>query len=88
MTKNPVRAMKGVVFGMLAIAATSCGGSAEGHTYSGNGGVVKIEFKSDGKAYVATGPISTPCSYTEKARPSACSAKATPRSSRSTTTAL
>jgi hypothetical protein len=68
MTKNPVRAMNAAVFAMLAIAATSCGGSAEGHTYSGNGGVVKIEFKSDGKAYVATGPISTPCSYAEKGK--------------------
>ena len=68
MTKNTVRAMNAVVFGMLAVAVTGCGGSAEGHTYSGNGGVVKIEFKSDGKAYVATGPVSTPCSYTEKGK--------------------
>jgi|SoiMethySBSTD1v2_1073268.scaffolds.fasta_scaffold725809_2 hypothetical protein len=69
MTKNTGRAMNAVVFGMLAVAVTGCGGSAaEGHTYAGNGGMVKIEFKSDGKAYVATGPVSTPCSYTEKGK--------------------
>ena len=46
--------------------ATACGGKkVEGNTYAGNGGVVKIEFKEDGKAYVSTGPVTTTCSYTE-----------------------
>lgn len=63
-----VRAMHAVVFGMLTAAAASCGGSAEGNTYSGNGGVVKIEFKSGGKAFLATGPVSQQCSYTEKGK--------------------
>ena len=44
----------------VAVCATACGGkTAEGNTYADNGGVVKIEFKSDGKAYVSTGPVTT-----------------------------
>ena len=46
-----------------------CGGaSVDGNTYVDNGGVVKIEFKSDGKAYVSTGPVTTTCSYSEKGK--------------------
>jgi hypothetical protein len=37
-------------------------------TYEGNGGVVKIEFKSGGKAFVSTGPVTTPCTYTESGK--------------------
>src|SRR5262245_33862391 len=53
------------VFALVMLAAAICDASAQGHTYSGNGGVVKIEFKPSGKAFVATGPVSTPCGYTE-----------------------
>jgi hypothetical protein len=61
---------------LLALAAllissgllTACGGKVEGNTYAGNGGVVQIEFKSGGKAYVSTGPVSTPCTYTESGK--------------------
>ena len=59
---------KAAAFALLTIAATSCGGSAEGHVYSGNGGAVRIEFKSGGKAFVATGPVSTPCTYTQSGK--------------------
>ncbi len=45
-----------------------CGGSVSGNTYSGNGGVVQVEFKSGGKAFVSTGPVSTPCTYTESGK--------------------
>jgi hypothetical protein len=52
-----------------AVAAlTGCGSKVEGSTYEGNGGVVKIEFKSSGKAFVSTGPVTTPCSYTESGK--------------------
>lgn len=51
-----------VVFGIFL---AGCGSKVEGNTYTGNGGVVQVEFKSGGKAFVATGPVSTPCSYTE-----------------------
>lgn len=47
---------------------TSCGGQVAGNTYAGNGGVVQIEFKSGGKAYVSTGPVATPCTYTESGK--------------------
>jgi hypothetical protein len=47
---------------------TGCGGKVEGNTYAGNGGVVQVEFKSGGKAYVSTGPVSNPCSYTESGK--------------------
>ena len=51
---------------IVSVCTTACSGAnAEGHTYSGNGGIVKIEFKSDGKAFVSTGPITTACTYSE-----------------------
>jgi hypothetical protein len=49
-------------------AFAGCGGKVEGNTYAGNGGVVQIEFKSGGKAYVSTGPVSTACTYTESGK--------------------
>jgi hypothetical protein len=63
--RNPLRDSSASAFALLMIAAATCYASAQGHTYSGNGGIVKIEFKSGGKAFVATGPVSTPCTYTE-----------------------
>jgi hypothetical protein len=53
---------------MWSVLLTGCGGKVEGNTYAGNGGVVQIEFKSGGKAYVSTGPVSTPCTYTESGK--------------------
>ena len=50
------------------ILLTGCGSSVSGNTYTGNGGVVSVEFKSGGKAFVSTGPISTPCTYTESGK--------------------
>ena len=51
---------------ILSVYITACGGTkAEGHTYTGNGGIVKIEFKSGGKAFVSTGPVTTTCTYSE-----------------------
>jgi hypothetical protein len=66
MQKNH-RASSSLVLSTLVIASvlvTACGTAVEGGTYSGNGGVVRVEFKSDGKAFVSTGPVSTPCTYT------------------------
>jgi hypothetical protein len=57
------------VIAVLGACTAGCGGAkAEGHTYSGNGGVVKIEFQSGGKAFVSTGPITTTCSYSESGK--------------------
>ena len=54
------RAKVMAVVAILA-AVTGCGGNVQGNTYADNGGVVKIEFKSGGKAYVSTGPATTNC---------------------------
>ena len=53
------------IVGIVAFSLAACGGKVQGNTYTGNGGVVVVEFKSGGKAYIATGPVSTPCTYTE-----------------------
>jgi hypothetical protein len=50
---------------ICSVCVTACSRKVEGTTYSGNGGVVRVEFKSGGKAYVSTGPVSTSCTYTE-----------------------
>jgi len=52
----------------LAMAIAGCGSSVAGSTYIDNGGVVQIEFKSGGKAYVSTGPVSHTCSYTQSGK--------------------
>ena len=39
--------------------------SVQGHTYQNNGGVVVVEFKANGKAYVSAGPTSNTCKYTQ-----------------------
>ena len=54
---------------IVSVCTTACSGAkAEGHTYTGNGGVVKIEFKSHGKAFLSTGPVSTPHTYSESGK--------------------
>jgi hypothetical protein len=52
----------------LLLTSTGCGKKVEGNTYENNGGVVKIEFKSGGKAYVSAGPATTDCTYTESGK--------------------
>ncbi len=49
----------------LALSGCSKSGSVEGNTYEGNGGVVKIEFQSGGKAFASMGPVTQPCSYAQ-----------------------
>jgi hypothetical protein len=55
------------VIGALG-ATTGCGSKVEGSTYEGNGGVIKVEFKSGGKAYMSAGPATTTCTYTESGK--------------------
>jgi len=55
-------------FCALAGLSTECAAGVAGNSYAGNGGVVQIDFKSGGKAYVSTGPISTPCTYSESGK--------------------
>jgi hypothetical protein len=52
----------------LSLALVACGSSVAGNNYIDNGGVVQIEFKSDGKAFVSTGPVTTKCSYTQSGK--------------------
>jgi hypothetical protein len=49
----------------LSLGLAGCGSGVSGSTYIDNGGVVKVEFKSGGKAYVSTGPVTNTCSYSE-----------------------
>lgn len=66
---NPPNARTAAVIAVLGACTAACGGaSPEGHTYSGNGGIVRIEFKQGGKAFVATGPLSTECTWTESGK--------------------
>jgi hypothetical protein len=55
---------------VILIAALGCSSKTkvEGNTYEDNGGVVKIEFKSGGKAYVSTGPATNECTFTQSDR--------------------
>jgi hypothetical protein len=52
----------------LLILTVGCGRKVEGNTYEDNGGVVKVEFKSGGKAYVSTGPVTNTCTYSEDSK--------------------
>jgi hypothetical protein len=56
------------LFVTLPLVLVACGSSVAGSTYIDNGGVVQIEFKSGGKAYVSTGPVSNTCSYTQSGK--------------------
>ena len=66
--KNSASLARAAVFVLgaaLSLMLAACGSSVSGSTYADNGGVVQIEFKSGGKAYVSTGPVSHTCSYTQ-----------------------
>jgi hypothetical protein len=73
MSGNIVKSVVIVSLLIVGSALTSCSsGKAEpssdkvqGHIYQDNGAVVVVEFKSNGKAFVSTGPVSTPCTYSQ-----------------------
>jgi hypothetical protein len=61
------------ILGAIGAAAfclplAGCGSGVAGTTYIDNGGVVQIEFKSGGKAYVSTGPVSNACTYSQNGK--------------------
>ena len=64
---NGSHAVALAVIGVFGVGI-GCGSKVEGNTYEGNGGVVKIEFKSGGKAYLSAGPATTTCTYTENGK--------------------
>ncbi len=53
---------------LLCLGATACGSSVSGHTYAGNGELVKIEFQSGGKAFAIMGPMTSSCTYTQSGK--------------------
>jgi hypothetical protein len=57
-----------VMIAGLGIAVASCGKSnvVEGSTYEANNGAFQIQFKPDGKATVALGPVAGDCTYAQK----------------------
>jgi hypothetical protein len=65
---NPSHAVAFAILAILIVFLTGCRGKVEGNTYIDNGGVVQIEFKSGGKAYVSTGPVTNTCSYSESGK--------------------
>ena len=66
--KNKFSGSHAVALAVIAVLGVGCGGKVEGNTYEGNGGVVKIEFKSGGKAFLSAGPATTTCTYTESGK--------------------
>jgi len=52
----------------LCILLGACGSRVSGHVYHNNGGVVQIEFKSGGRAYVSAGAIVHPCEYLQSGK--------------------
>lgn len=56
-----------MVLALLCLSATGCN-SVSGHTYAGNGQMVKIEFQSGGKALTSFGPMTSNCTYTQSGK--------------------
>lgn len=55
---------------LLALSAFlgSCGDAVTGHIYQNNGGVVQVEFRSAGRAFVSAGTVVHRCTYSESGR--------------------
>ncbi len=53
---------------LLCLGTAACGNSVSGHTYAGNGELVKIEFQSGGKAFASMGPMTSSCTYTQSGK--------------------
>lgn len=50
---------------LLCALLGACGSGVRGHVYHNNGGVVQIEFKSGGTAFLSDGPAVYTCHYVE-----------------------
>src|SRR5438552_18742471 len=68
--KNKFTLSNALAIAILGTVATAlgCSGKVAGNTYEDNGGVVKVEFKSGGKAFVSTGPVTNTCTYAESGK--------------------
>jgi len=60
--------LAGAAMAVLCVGMTACGNSVSGHTYAGNGELVKIEFQSGGKALTSFGPMTSSCTYTQSGK--------------------
>lgn len=60
--------LAGAATALLCLSATACGNSVSGHTYAGNGQLVKIEFQSGGKALTSFGPMTSSCTYMQSSK--------------------
>jgi hypothetical protein len=49
----------------VSLFVMACSSGVKGHTYAGPGGMVQIEFQSDGKAFASLGGMSSSCTYTQ-----------------------
>jgi len=56
------------VAALVCLGVVGCGTKVQGHTYSGNGNVVSVEFQSGGKAYASMGPMTSACTYTQSGK--------------------
>ena len=78
MSRHSLKEVALVSFALIFLVVTGCSNKAsgtageakssekvQGNTYHGNGDVVVVEFKSNGKAFESTGPVSTPCTYSQ-----------------------
>jgi hypothetical protein len=50
---------------LMCLCAAACGSGVKGHTYAGPGGLVQIDFQSDGKAVASMGGATSNCTYTQ-----------------------
>ena len=53
---------------LLGLFLVACESSVNGHIYHNNGGVVQLEFKSGGRAYVSMGASIYTCSYSQSGK--------------------
>jgi hypothetical protein len=53
---------------LLGLFLAACESSVSGHIYHTYGGVVQVEFKSGGRAYVSAGASIYTCSYSQSGK--------------------
>lgn len=68
MKANVRSVLEGAAVTLMCFGAAACGSSVSGHTYAGNGELVKIEFQSGGKAITSFGAMSSNCTYTQSGK--------------------
>jgi hypothetical protein len=70
LSEDQVKSSSRNLFASLSLSiacffVAACGSGVKGHTYAGPGGMVQIEFQSDGKAFASTGGLTSNCTYTQ-----------------------